>query len=193
MGEKSVIRFDDITREERYYSATILPYLLSYNNFSGLASFEKELLDNGFISEVSGEYDNVQLITEVSLERDLSFAKIEIPSSAFEKKLDKQTKPDLLIITDKSFYVIECKVFLNESEYKLHRQILEQKYILDIVENVAQRNFINKQHILMIPFEYDIPDCAVITWERMFDVFKEVVPNGNYFLMRLEAALRRLR
>ena len=193
MGKDSVIRFDDITREERYYSATILPYLLAYNNFSGLASFEKELLDTGLIREVSGDYESVQLIAEVSLERDLSFTKIEIPSSAFEKKLDKQTKPDLLIITDKSLYVIECKVFMNESEYKLHRQILEQKYIFEIIEKVTQHHFVNKQHILMIPFEYDIPDCVVITWSRMFELFKEIVPNGDYFLQRLEGVVKRFK
>lgn len=139
-----MIRFDDISREERYFSATILPYLFAYKNFSGLRTFENKLFEERIIQSPSLVYKNVQLISEVSLERDLPFAKIAIPSSAFKRKLKRQTKPDLMVITNESLYLMECKVFMNESEFKLHRQILEQKYILDIVEQVTEYAFENQ-------------------------------------------------
>ncbi len=187
-----MIRFDDLTREERYYSATILPYLFAYNNFSGLSAFEQELLSNNLISIKSSINENIQLISEVYIERDLSYYKIEIPSSAFEKKMGKQVKPDILILSNESLYIFECKVFMNESEFSLHQQILKQKYIFDIIEKTLKHSFLNKLHFLILPYEFDIPDCVVISLFKIYEVMESVVPKNNYFLQRLERALIRL-
>ena len=186
-----MIRFDDLTREERYYSATILPYLFSYNNFAGLISFEKDLLLMGLIQQLSTINDNIQIISEVYIERDLPYYNIEIPSQAFRRKMGSQSKPDLLIVSDESLYLIECKAFTHESEYQLHQQILKQKYIFDIIEELTLHSFSNKLHILMIPYEYDIPDCVVFTWKRIYDIMCKVIPGTDYFLKRLEGALKR--
>ena len=187
-----MIRFDDLTREERYYSSTILPYLFAYNNFSGLTAFEQELLSNNLISTLSTIDENIQIVTEVYVERDLPYYKIEIPASAFEKKMGKQVKPDILIVSNESIYIFECKVFMNESEYSLHQQILKQKYIFDIIEKTSKHSFKNKLHILIIPYEYAIPDCTVFSLERIYSIMERVIPRDNYFLQRLKGALIRL-
>jgi hypothetical protein len=192
MGKNQMIRFDDLTRVEEYYSATILPYLFAYNNFSGLAAFEQELLSQNLISTLSSINNDIQIITEIYVERDLPYYKIEIPSSAFEKKLGVQSKPDILILTNESIYIFECKVFMKESEYSLHKQILRQKYIFDIIEKTTQHSFKNKLHILLIPYEYDIADCVVFTLVKLYDIIEKVVPKNNYFLQRLKGALNRL-
>ena len=137
MGETLLIRFDDLTREERYYSATILPYLFAYNNFRGLTAFEEFLKSENLINTLSDIDENIQLLTEVLLERDLPYYKIEIPAKSFDKKLGVQSKPDILVISNQSLYIFECKVFMRESEYKLHQQILKQKYVFDIIQNTT--------------------------------------------------------
>lgn len=188
-----MIRFDDLTREERYYSATVLPYLFAYNNFKGLSTFEEFLKSKNLISTLSVIDNSVQILTEIYIERDLPYYKIEIPASSFEKKLSVQSKPDVLIISEQSLYIFECKVFMNESEYKLHQQILKQKYIFDIIQNTTQHSFINKLHLLILPYEYDISDCFVITWEKLYTIFSSVIPSGDYFLKRLESAIQRIK
>lgn len=193
MGENALIRFDDLTREERYYSATILPYLLAYNKFQGLTVFEEYLKSINLISTTSVIDSSIQILTEIYIERDLPYYKIEIPASSFEKKLSVQSKPDILIITEQALYIFECKVFMNESEYKLHQQILKQKYVFDIIQNTAQHQFINKLHLLILPYEYDISDCKVITWEKLYSILESVIPKDDYFLMRLESAIQRIK
>lgn len=186
-----MLRFDDLTREERYYSATILPYLFAYNNFFGLNIFEKTLKSKNLISTLSTINNEIQLISEIYLERDLPYYKIEIHNSAFDKKI-KSSKPDLLILTNESLYLIECKAFNNDSEYQLHQQILRQKYIIDIIKKTTQHHFTNIIHFLILPYEYEIDDCIVITWESIYSIFEEVIPNHDYFFQRLKSLITRL-
>lgn len=193
MGEDALIRFDDLTREERYYSATILPYLFAYNKFQGLTAFEKYLISENLSSTLSVINESIQILSEIFIERDLPYYNIEIPASSFEKKLRVQSKPDLLITSEQSLYLFECKMFTNDSEYKLHQQILQQKYILDIIKNTSSHSFINEIHFLILPYEYDVPDCSVITWEKLYSVFSAIVPKEDYFFKRLESVISRVK
>lgn len=192
MGEEIMLRFDDLTREERYYSATILPYLLAYNDFLGLKFFEKALKSKNLISSLSTINNEIQIVSEIYPERDLPYYKIDIHESAFAQKI-KPSKPDLLIISNESLYLIECKVFTVESEYELHQQILRQKYIIDIIEKTTQHQFVNKLHLLILPYEYEVDDCVVITWESIYSIFEEVIPNHDYFFQRLKSAIIRIK
>ncbi len=70
---------------------------------------------------------------------------------------------------------------------------LKQKYIFDIILNTTQKSFTNKLHLLILPYEYDISDCVVITWERLYDILSSVIPKDDYFLMRLESAIARIK
>ena len=188
-----MIRFDDLTREERYYSATILPYLLAFDGFQGLQVFEQYLAKTLF-QQIIPETDlsQIQLLSEVFLERDLPYYHITIPSAGFEKKKSTQSKPDLLILTSRSMYLFECKVFSAGSEYQLHDQILKQKYVFDIVESVDGRRFENKIHFLVLPHRYDIPDCVVLTWGELNELFNNIIPADDYFIRRLDSLIGRL-
>jgi len=193
MGENALIRFDDLTREERYYSATILPYLFAYNNFKGLTVFEEFLKSENIISTLSVIDNNIQILTEIFVERDLPYYNIEIPAESFNKKLRVQSKPDIMIISEQALYIFECKVFMNESEYNLHQQILKQKYVFDIIQNTTRHSFISKLHLLILPYEYDISDCVVITWEKLYSIFSSVIPKDDYFFARLESTISRIK
>lgn len=187
-----MFRYDDFSREERYFSATILPALLVFNNFSGLQKLEEFLYENGILNRQSLLDESVQVLSEPYLERDLPKYNISIPEKSFAKKLKKQVKPDLLIMTNTVMYLWECKFFNNESEYSLHSQILGQKYIFDIVNNTCGCVIEEKIHLLVLPYKYDIPDCHVITWNELYSTFAKVIPERYYFLERLKKGIERL-
>src|ERR1035437_4485113 len=146
MEEIIMFRHDDHCREERYFSSTILPYLMAYENFSGLKVFLSFINDAYLsrtdtkigLSKFEENIKNVQLITEPALERDLPFYKIPIPTVCFARKKDKQSKPDILIIFNGWVILIEAKYFTSYNPYGLYRQMDQQSYVLDIVKTMSE-------------------------------------------------------
>ncbi len=195
-----MIRFDDIIREERYYSATIFPYLLSYDNFNGLKVFF-EYLNKKYLSNTDNQINitdfqkslhSLQLITEPYLERDLSFYKIVIPSESFSKKKTKQSKPDLLILYESWALLFEIKLFSKFSEFCLNEQMLEQSYVLDIVNNLSEGKITSIKQIAICPYDCELKSFELITWKEIYDIFRNIIPEDNYFYKRLESAIRRI-
>ena len=84
MSQEYSIRIDDICRTERYYTATLLPFILLHKKFSGLRSFLEILAKKG-VRAVNiknqkstslwrgEEFKQVELITEMSIVRDVKF------------------------------------------------------------------------------------------------------------------------
>ncbi|MCX6158796.1 MAG: hypothetical protein NTY74_12530 [Ignavibacteriae bacterium] len=195
-----MLRFDDLIREERYFSATILPYLLSYDDFNGLKVFfeylnKKTLSVNNndiSVSDFQNSLSSLQLITEPNVERDLSHYKIEIPSESFSKKKLKQSKPDLLIIYESWALLFEIKLFSKYSEYSLNEQMLEQSYILDIVTNLSEGIITNIKQIAICPYDYVLKSFELITWKEIYDIYRNIIPDDNYFYKRLDSAISRI-
>lgn len=194
-----MLRIDDLNREERYFSATILPYLLAYNNFSGLKVF-LEFINLKFLSNsdlninLNSFKDNIsslQLITEPYLERDLSYNKFPIPSESFERKGNKQSKPDLLIIYDNWALLFEAKLFSSFNEFSLEEQMKNQTYILDIVKNISENNISDFLQIAICPYDYSLKSFGLITWKEIYDILNKVIPENDYFLNRLKSAISR--
>jgi len=194
-----MIRFDDLTREERYFSATILPHLLSYNNFNGLKLlFEflnKKIFSKNNVCIDTNEFQknlsSLQIITEPDLERDLSFYKISIPSECFTNDKSKRSKPDLLIIYEQWALIFEVKLFSKFSEYSLNEQMLEQTYILDIIKNMSNDKIKNVRQIAICPYEYTLESFDLITWEEIYNIYSSVIPEDDYFYKRLNSAIER--
>ena len=130
------VRFDDLVRTERYFTATLLPLLLFHNNPSGeLEGVRRfvELVDEKATTEYNKdgkqdpkrppEYNNfkdVEVITEFHIARDLKFAglKLEVsvePSEEGEAKLAAHNvlaAPDVVIVVGQELVVCEGKFFL---------------------------------------------------------------------------------
>ena len=195
-----MIRFDDLNREERYFSATILPYLLSYDNFKGLKVFfeyiNKKYLSNNDnqinITDFQNNLSSLQLITEPNLERDLSYYKITIPSESFSAKKIKQSKPDLLIIYANWALLFEVKLFSKFSEFSLNEQMLEQTYVLEIAKNVSENKITNVLQIAICPYDYVLKSFDLITWKEIYDIYRTIIPEDNYFYKRLDSAIKRI-
>jgi len=196
-----LIRFDYISREERYFSATILPFLLASNNFNGLKTFlefiNKKFFHNTkhFIntSEFEDSIDSIQLVSEPTFERDLSYYKIPIPKNSFEKRGTKRPKPDLLIIYRDWAMLFEAKFFTSYSSYQFANQIFEQTYLLDIIKNLSN-NKVNHFHQFGIsPIDETAPDINLISWDEIYDEMRKIFPSNEYYLNVLKKAIDRFK
>src|SRR5271166_6708476 len=142
MEESNVRRFDDLVRSERYFTATLLPLLLFHNNLEGVRHFidlvEKKTIternrDGDRGQKVGTKYDfqEVEVITEFHIARDLGFAGLPLdvpvwrggegasaepsreapnigPSEEDEPKKDP---PDVVIVAGPELVVFEGKFF----------------------------------------------------------------------------------
>lgn len=194
------MRFDDLTRVEKYYSATVLPGLLAHDNFQGLKTFlellnSKLKLKSSQVVDLTGfeeNIDSIQLITEVNLERDVVFYKIDIPSNLFERKQLRTSVPDILIIFPDWVMLIEAKFFLSFSSHQLYEQMQKQTYLLDIICGLYGDEKMNKVQLSISPYGENLREFISISWQEVFDALKAVVPPCNYFLKRLENAVSRV-
>jgi hypothetical protein len=84
------LRFDDVVRSERYFTATLLPLLLFHDNLTGIRRFV-ELVDNKAKTECDSagqahdkrtpDYDgfkDVEVITEFHIAHDLKAAHLPL-------------------------------------------------------------------------------------------------------------------
>jgi len=194
-----MFRFDDHCREERYFSATILPYLMAYENFTGLKAFLSYINDK-YLSLTDAKIDlsnfdenikNMQMITEPALERDLPYYKIPIPTESFGRKKDKQSKPDILIIFNGWVILIEAKYFTSYNPYGLYMQMDQQSYVLDIVKTMSEEKIINGIQLAICPIHDYLKEFSVITWEEIYNIMRTIIPKDNYFMKRLKNSITR--
>ncbi len=194
------MRFDNLTRDEKYFSATVLPGLLAYDNFQGLKTF-LELLNSklkltsspvidltGFV----GRTDSIQLITEANLERDVVYYKIDIPSHLFERKQHRTSIPDILVVFSDWVILIEAKFFMSFSSHQLYEQMQKQTYLLDIICGLFGNMNMNKVQLSISPYGENLREFISLSWQEVFDALQAVIPPSNYFLKRLENAVSRV-
>ncbi|GAB1350042.1 hypothetical protein MASR1M107_22570 [Ignavibacteriales bacterium] len=194
------MRFDDITRVEKYFSATVLPNLLYHNNFEGLKFF-LQLLNSKLIlpsvekidvSDFEEKMQSIQLLTEVYLERDLSYYKIKIAPESFRRKPSKTSIPDLLIIYNDWVILIEAKCFLSASSRSLYEQMQQQSYILDIIQNTILGTNLRTLQVCISPYNENLREFISLSWQEVYNKFTELIPEGHYFLNRLKSAVDRI-
>jgi hypothetical protein len=86
-------RFDDLVRTERYFTATLLPLLLFHNNLEGVQRFvdlveEKATTEcnrsgnRGRKGTTKYDFQDVEVITEFHIARDLKFAGLPLDDTA---------------------------------------------------------------------------------------------------------------
>jgi hypothetical protein len=201
----SVERFDDYIRTERYFSATLLPYLLLHDNFSGLRAFV-DLVESRADSEHDADgterergdadfdFSDPEIITEFHIARDLQHyggdlaGGLEDEDDATPAKLDV---PDLVIVLGRELLVAEAKFFSGLSITKLQGQLQSQrKQVRHLFENrPSLRAWL---HVALIPDEVDGLDCdVVVTWEDVASLCRSVLGPEHYVTRRFENAVAR--
>ncbi len=194
------MRFDDITRTEKYFSATVLPNLLFYNNFAGLKSClelintklqinSSDLID---LNDFESKIDTIQLVTELYLERDLSFSKIPIPAELFSRKPKHTSVPDIMVIYSDWAILFEAKFFMSYTPRDLYEQMLKQTYLLDIITGMMPPGKIKTLQVGINPYGENLREFISLSWREVLEKLNSVIPENHYFLRRLASAVERV-
>ena len=203
----SKIQIDDLSRTERYYTATILPYLLLYDNFNGLIEFLRWLeskniyaLDAqtntscGLLSR--RKITHIELITEMDIARDIRFYSryisglrgmnvAEIPS----------LRPDIVILTNQLVLVIEGKFFYDINSANDIREQLDgqRKVIKSVLLKFPGYSFDRYSQIFLaeqVRFSAEELDCqGTLTWSDVHDFSINLLGRSHYISRRLERAV----
>jgi len=202
--EKSM-RFDDLIRSERYFTATLLPVLLFHNDLQGVEQFVNLVEEKATgqhdqtgiqRSKRATEYDfkDVEVITEFHIARDLKAKGLELePMAASEDgERERRDAPDLVIIAGHGLVVCEGKFFSNFNWPDLKNQLTSQRgQISHLLRHRPQIRAY--RHVAILPENpaIDIGADAVLTWDDIRVLAEKLVGPEHYVTARLRNAVKR--
>jgi hypothetical protein len=208
--EQGSKRFDDVVRSERFFTATLLPGILFHNNLQGVRHFV-QLIDEKAKKEHNARgdqvakgtrnynnFDDVQIITEFHIARDLSYAGLRLsPAGVRAEEDDKERRdaPDIVIIAGQELVICEGKFFSDFNSTTLKAQLLSQR------RQIAHL-FLNRQemrayrHVALLSEKVDeseIEADAIVTWPDICGLAQELMGPDHYVTIRLREAVKRYR
>lgn len=200
-------RFDDLIRSERYYTATLFPAMLFHNDMEGVKSFvnfvgsKAETERNRLGQPIKRDnppydFENLEVITEFHIARDLKFSGLLLPPPAdpadlTEQDVPKKDAPDIVIVAGQEMMVCEGKFFSGFNTKELNEQLESQRrqvqHLFDIRHDLRAYC-----HIAILPEKPTggINADAVITWDEVLDLTKIVMGSDHYVTRRLCSALK---
>jgi len=203
------VRFDDLVRTERYFTATLLPIMLFHNNLDGVQQF-CTLVDGQAKTEYNKlgkqdpmgtpnyDFDNVEVITEFHIARDLKFAGLQLepnvgPSEEGEAKLaapEVLAAPDVVIVAGKELLVCEGKFFNGVNIKDLNEQLdLQRRQVLHLFRNREIRAY---RHVAIVPERFNSIDAdVVLTWDDILGLAEKLMGSPHYVTDRLREAIKR--
>lgn len=176
------VRLDESNRTERFWTATVIPALLSKQSFQGVSLFLELIAQDGkvaFDSQPDGgrvsltpaelcrgpwNYDNLQLTTELWFARDFS-------------KTTEFAVPDIILrLHNKYLIVVEAKFFQRVKEAALVRQLdLQKKTVADILKTDKGIHYVHHcfLHGGADPVGDSIGTHSRVTWKDVWAKFKD--------------------
>lgn len=206
------VRLDEGNRTERFWTATVIPALLSRNSFQGVRLFLELIAQDGgkvpfeerqqgkpvslTVDELCREqwnYENLQLTTELWFARDF-----------LARPFTEHTEfavPDVVLRLHKEYLiVVEAKFFQRVNESALAQQLgLQRKTVADIVKKYPEIRYV---HHCFLHGGADLVGNNIgahsrLTWDQILTKFKDASgPSAggseeDYFLKILEGAIKR--
>jgi hypothetical protein len=208
------VRFDDLIRTERYFTATLLPVVLLHNNPSGELEGVRRFVelvdwkatkehnkDSKQVTKATPNYNDfkaVEVITEFHITNDLKFAGLKLEKVNAEPSEDAEAMrcaPDLVIAAGQELVVCEGKFFLffHDSDAKnLNKQLSSQRH--EVRHLFLNRPIRAYRHVAIVPFvptTTAIDADVVLTWADIRDLAKELMGPHHYVTNRLGEAVER--
>lgn len=189
--------FHEYCRSEKFFSATLLSYLLINNNFEGLKRFLSYLNEKSFFplynndirkpiqEELLNSNNEIHYATEMNIIQDLSHNGYSINPNSLTKKIKGEAIPDVISVIGDVILIIEVKYYTNYYESKLNQQLAQQKYIFDVLKDFYGIEDMGELHICICPDKINLVNGYVITWEEIYKLFNET-PNCNFVLESLQ-------
>jgi hypothetical protein len=207
------MRFDDLVRSERYFTATLLPAVLFHNNLDGVRSFT-DLVEQKATTErnqsgervkpkgtVNYDFQDVEVITEFHIARDLTFARLppeDANAEASEEDEPKKDAPDVVIVAGRELVVCEGKFFSDFTVQELNKQLCSQRVQVKLLFG-KKLLFENRQkirayrHVAIVPFvpTIEIDADVVLTWNDIRNLAETLLGKDHYVTVRLRKAVER--
>ena len=201
-------RFDDLVRSERYFTATLLPLLLFHDNLKGVERFVG-LVEKKATTEHkepgkrepkgTTEYDfqDVEVITEFHIKRDLKSAHMLPEETNAEPNDEKLAAPDVVIVAGRELVVCEGKFFSDFDakaqalKDQLHLQRRQVRYLFGKFPNRPHMRAY--RHVAIVPFDpkIDIGADVILTWDDIRDLAHELMGRHHYVTVRLRNAVEK--
>jgi hypothetical protein len=200
------IQIHDICRTERYYTATLLPYVLLHENFAGLRAFLRLLEERDIHARAveagtpvpldgGNSFAHVELISEMDLVRDLHFYAPWLAGMEEVRVQEADSiRPDVVIVADRLLLVIEAKFFHDSlSPDTIRAQIQGQRRV---IENVLLRfpgySFDRYCHLFLSAAPAPAADAigcqGVLYWDDVRQLAQQVLGSEHYVTQRLARA-----
>jgi hypothetical protein len=201
------IKIHDICRTERYYTATLLPYVLLHEDFTGLRVFFRMLEDKG-IDALRVETNapvplnagngpaHIELISEMDIARDTQFYSPWLPGlEDISVEESDRLRPDLVVVADRLLVVIEAKFFLASTSINILRgQILAQRKVIEkILLRFPGYTFDRYCHLFLSAASAataeDLGCQGVLHWADIRQLAEQVLGEDHYVTERLARAI----
>lgn len=200
-----------VSREERFYTATVLPALMSRDGFSGFGVFRDAVAEAASTSGLHipaiatsvvnslGAETNVQLLAEFDLWKALteSGAKARFPDPPAIRAV-----PDLAMFVhgpSPALIVVEAKMFLYFTAKQLSKQMADQQVLMEYVAAQIASSIATPLplvQVALLPVGRLVGDSyagfpyPIVTWESLRDAYASV-DASHYWVRVLDIALTR--
>lgn len=170
-------------RSEKFFSATLLSFLLLNNNFSGLKRFLDFLNERTFFPVFNGirkpirrelltSFEDVHYATEMNVIQDLTHNGYLISPKSLTKKNKGEAIPDIISVIGEIVLIIEVKYYSNYYESKLDQQLAQQKYVFDVIKDLYGNENMGELHVCICPDRINLINGYVLTWEDVYNLFR---------------------
>lgn len=201
------IRIDDICRTERYYTATLLPYILFHESFTGLKKF-LEILEHKGVQAISvgsqqptqlwqgdENIENPEIITEMDIVRDVKFYSNWLPGlNDINIEASEMLRPDVMIIVNNLLLVVEGKFFHDAKIQDIKHQLQSQRKVIeDIVLRFPGYTFNRYCHIFLSartdikPSDIECNYC--LSWDEIENLAEQIIGKDHYVTQRIRKAV----
>jgi hypothetical protein len=197
-SSSNVQRYDALVRTERYFTATLLPAILFHDNLRGVEQFldmvdERAKTERDKLGEPQPkahpgyDFTNLQVITEFHIERDLTFAGMQLELV----KGQKRDAPDVVIVAGKELIVCEGKFFSEFGRLDLNEQLLSQRrQVRHLFRHRPDLRAYRHVAILPAVLEGHVDADAVLTWADIGDLAENLLGAAHYVTQRLREAVK---
>lgn len=184
------IQFDKVARTERYYTSTILPFLLMSNSYKGLYLFFNEIFGENLRNQ---ESDIVELVTELDPLRDSSTVNDAI--KAIYKKKKRIAVPDLFLRINSKIIIIEAKFFTFPDKEQIEQQVNLQKHAIECIKRYTIYSNCEIKYVALTIQEQKNATGYIhwITWDKIIEIIESVnnIEECAYYLNVLKSANER--
>lgn len=183
-----------LNRKERYYTGTVLPQIICFDNFKHIHRFLNLII--GFPKNLdikpNASINNIQFLSEYSLKESANF---DTNSVKFANVPETKETPDIVILISEPepyLVLIEVKMYSGINHSDFIKQLSDQRKMVNCIKdnlNIPDNNIF---HLGLVPQKMfgstTSNEFQVLYFEDILSVYKDILED-NYFYNVLQLAI----